>query len=49
MDNRSRELIRQQLIAVYPASTSWKARVLKMSDGQLYAIQQKFKKSGHLK
>ncbi len=43
------EQIRQQLIAVYPASESWKKRVMKMNRSQLFAILQKFRKNGAIK
>lgn len=43
------EQLREKLIAVYPASKSWKAKVRKMQENQVYALYYKFKRLGHIK
>jgi len=40
---------RNELIAAYPQSTGWAARVQSMTDAQVFAIYLRLKKEGKIK
>lgn len=49
MDEKTVELMKQNLISVYPKSEKWRWKVSKMKENQIFAIHQKFKQEGKFK
>lgn len=49
MEAKNLELMKSNLIGVYPKSEKWRWKVNKMTESQIFAIHQKFKQEGKFK